>query len=89
MKLIKTNKKYQQVTLNIEGEEESSISNVENSILFTSDISVNNITNINTVNEIDLTKLSKIQLLEKCQELGITKCKSKPKDKLKIEYVPH
>ena len=83
MKLIKSNKKSQQVTLDIECEEDSSISNVEHPILFTSDMSVNNIT---TINEIDLTKLSKIQLLEKCQELGIIKCKSKLKDKL-IELI--
>ena len=31
---------------------------------------------------IDLSKLSKTELLEKCQELGITKCKSKNKSEL-------
>lgn len=31
------------------------------------------------IEEMDLTKLSKIELLEKCEELGITKCKSKNK----------
>lgn len=34
----------------------------------------------------DLTKLSKLELLLKCQELGITKCKSKNKSKL-IELI--
>jgi tRNA1(Val) A37 N6-methylase TrmN6 len=34
----------------------------------------------------DLTKYSKIELLMKCQELGITKCKSKNKNKL-IEFI--
>ena len=37
-------------------------------------------------NELDLTKLSRIDLLAKCEELGITKCKSKNKDKL-IELI--
>ena len=32
----------------------------------------------------DLTKLKKIELLEKCEELGITKCKSKNKSELII-----
>ena len=40
-------------------------------------------TNINCIiKEMDLTKLSKIELLKKCEELGIKKCKSKNKDKL-------
>ena len=30
----------------------------------------------------ELTKLSKTELLEKCEELGITKCKSKNKSEL-------
>jgi hypothetical protein len=30
----------------------------------------------------DLTKLSKTKLLEKCEELGITKCKSKNKHEM-------
>jgi hypothetical protein len=30
----------------------------------------------------DLTKLSKTELLEKCDELGIKKCKSKNKEEL-------
>lgn len=34
----------------------------------------------------DLTKLSKIELLSKCQELGITKCKTKSKSEL-IELI--
>jgi len=43
--------------------------------------------NMNLINnEIDLTKLSKLELLEKCEELGIKKCKSKNKDKL-IELI--
>ncbi len=35
-----------------------------------------------TIEEIDYTKLSKNELLEKCEEYGITKCKSKNKCKL-------
>lgn len=31
------------------------------------------------IEEIDLIKLTKLQLLEKCEELGITRCKSKNK----------
>jgi len=34
----------------------------------------------------DLTKLSKTELLQKCNELGITKCKSKNKEKI-IELI--
>ena len=34
------------------------------------------------IEEMDLTKLSKTELLEKCEELGITKCKSKNKCEL-------
>ena len=45
---------------------------------------INNITCI--IEEMDLTKLSKTELLAKCEELGITKCKSKNKDKL-IELI--
>jgi DNA (cytosine-5)-methyltransferase 1 len=36
--------------------------------------------------DIDLTKLSKIELLEKCEKLGIKKCKSKKKSEL-IELI--
>lgn len=43
--------------------------------------------NINCiVEEMDLTKLSKPELLAKCEELGITKCKSKNKSEL-IEFI--
>jgi DNA (cytosine-5)-methyltransferase 1 len=54
-------------------------------------IELNNMTsNSNNIScnieEMDLTKLSKKELLEKCEELGITKCKSKNKDKL-IELI--
>lgn len=38
------------------------------------------------IEEMDLTKLSKLQLLSKCEELGITKCKSKNKGEL-IELI--
>lgn len=34
------------------------------------------------IEEMDLTKLSKQELLVKCEELGITKCKSKNKGDL-------
>ena len=54
-------------------------------------IELNNMTsNSNNIScnieEMELTKLSKKELLEKCEELGITKCKSKNKDKL-IELI--
>ena len=50
-------------------------------------IELNNMTDISsnitcTIEEMDLTKLSKTELLEKCEELGIKKCKSKKKDEL-------
>jgi site-specific DNA-methyltransferase (adenine-specific) len=53
-------------------------------------IELNNITDKNNivcniykeVKEMDLTKLSKIELLEKCEELAIKKCKSKNKAEL-------
>jgi hypothetical protein len=41
-----------------------------------------NISNIICSKEMDLTKLSKTELLAKCEELGITKCKSKNKGEL-------
>lgn len=48
---------------------------------------MNNTSNITCiVKEMDLNKLSKTDLLEKCQELGITKCKSKNKGEL-IELI--
>jgi len=37
---------------------------------------------INNIEEMDLTKLSKQELLSKCEELGITKCKFKNKSEL-------
>ena len=46
---------------------------------YMSDIS-SNITCI--IEEMELTKLSKTELLEKCEELGIKKCKSKNKGEL-------
>jgi DNA adenine methylase len=50
-------------------------------------IDLNNMTDISTniscdIEEMELTKLSKKELLEKCEELGITKCKSKNKAEL-------
>ncbi len=49
-------------------------------------IELNNMDNINSIvcniEEMDLTKLSKPELLAKCEELGITKCKSKNKGEL-------
>ena len=52
-------------------------------------IDLNNITDISSntscnIKEMDLTKLSKTELLVKCEELGITKCKSKNKSELII-----
>ena len=48
---------------------------------------LNNMTNITSniaciIEEMDFTNLSKTQLLAKCEELGIKKCKSKNKDEL-------
>ena len=97
MKLIKNNKKYPKVTLNIQCEEEERLpmnkqeennnipTNTENNHLLISNLNVNeNINNIETIQhpELDLTKLSKTQLLNKCQELGISKYKSKNKVEL-------
>ena len=45
----------------------------------------NNIT-INTKEQMDISKMSKLELLEKCKELGITKCSSKNKFQL-IELI--
>lgn len=41
----------------------------------------NNIT-INITEQMDISKMSKLELLEKCKELGITKCSSKNKGEL-------
>ena len=41
----------------------------------------NNIT-INITEQMDISNMSKLELLEKCKELGITKCKSKNKGEL-------
>jgi len=54
-------------------------------------IDLNNMTDISNnimynIKEMNLTQLSKIELLAKCQECGITKCKSKKKDEL-IELI--
>ena len=48
-------------------------------------IELNNMTDKNNIVcniEMDLTKLSKLELLAKCEEFGITKCKSKNKSEL-------
>ena len=45
----------------------------------------NNIT-INITEQMDISKMSKLELLEKCKELGITKCSSKNKSQL-IELI--
>ena len=57
------------------------------SFLFDNKIELNNMTDINSnitciIEEMDLTKLSKTELLEKCEELGIKKRKSKNKGEL-------
>ena len=53
-------------------------------------IELNNMTEMNNIvyniEEMDLTKLSKPELLAKCEELGINKCKSKNKGEL-IELI--
>jgi DNA (cytosine-5)-methyltransferase 1 len=48
---------------------------------FNKKIELDNVSNC-IIEEMDLTKLSKAKLLEKCEELGITKCKSKNKAEL-------
>jgi DNA (cytosine-5)-methyltransferase 1 len=45
----------------------------------------NNIT-LNITEQMDISKMSKLELLEKCKELGITKCNSKNKSQL-IELI--
>ena len=52
--------------------------------LFTNKIELNNMDINNNIVclEMDLTKFSKKELLEKCEELGIKKCKSKTKSEL-------
>ena len=50
-------------------------------------IELNKMNNINSnIKGMDLTKLSKVELLVKCEELGIVRCKSKNKGKL-IELI--
>jgi DNA adenine methylase len=58
------------------------------SVLLDNKIELNNITSNITciIEEMDLTKLLKKELLVKCEELGITKCKSKNKSEL-IELI--
>jgi len=56
------------------------------SLLYKKKTDLNNIKNISSnitynIKEMDLTKLSKAELLAKCEELEITKCKSKNKGK--------
>jgi site-specific DNA-methyltransferase (adenine-specific) len=62
------------------------IEEVVENIIINKKIEVNNMDNNNNIvcniEEMDLTKLSKPELLAKCEELGITKCKSKNKGKL-------
>lgn len=89
MKIIKKNKKYTKVKLNIECEiqEITSVKKQEenNNPQYIKEIPVligdlkNTINNYEDILEIDLTKLSKSKILEMCQELGFTKCKSKKK----------
>jgi site-specific DNA-methyltransferase (adenine-specific) len=87
MTSIKKNKKYSKVTLDIQGEEDIPTI-MEDLPLLISNLNLNdNHPNVvEPIQEIDLTKLSKPQLLEKCQQIGITNCKSKNKDKL-IELI--
>ena len=62
------------------------IEEVVENIIINKKIEVNNMDNNNNIvcniEEMDLTKLSKPELLAKCEELGITKCKSKNKGEL-------
>jgi len=55
-----------------------------NKYLFSNNIE-NNIT-INITKQMDISRMSKLELLEKCKELGITKCSSKNKSQL-IELI--
>ena len=48
--------------------------------MISNNIEKNIINNISE--EMDISKMSKIELLEKCKELGITKCSSKNKSQL-------
>jgi len=50
------------------------------------DNSESNIISINATGQMDFSKMNKIDLLEKCKELGITKCSSKNKPQL-IELI--
>lgn len=43
---------------------------------------LNNFINNNIVKPMDISKITKLELLEKCKELGITKCSSKNKSQL-------
>jgi len=54
--------------------------NIKNCIMDTDNISVN------ITEEMDITKMNKTELLEKCKELGITRCSSKNKTQL-IELI--
>ena len=47
------------------------LNNTENNII------INN--TVNNKEQMDISKMSKLELLEKCKELGITKCNSKNK----------
>jgi DNA (cytosine-5)-methyltransferase 1 len=99
MKLIKNNKKYPKVTLDITDEEEDNIAptitedtsllninnvcNIENAL--EEKMILNNRKNIITINiteQMDISKMSKLELLEKCKDLGITRCNSKNKGEL-------
>ena len=46
----------------------------------------NSISTINMTEQVDISKMKKLELLEKCKELGITKCSSKNKSQL-IELI--
>jgi DNA (cytosine-5)-methyltransferase 1 len=99
MNLIKKNKKYPKVILDITNEEEDNIAptitedtfllninnvcNIENAVeeKMILNNKENNIT-INITEQMDISKMSKLELLEKCKELGLTKCNSKNKGEL-------
>lgn len=53
---------------------------VEEKLIKNKNLILNN--NKNMTEQTDISKMSKLELLEKCKELGITKCKSKNKDEL-------
>ena len=55
---------------------------VEEKLIELNKILISNNITINITEQMDISKMSKLELLEKCKELGITKCGSKNKSQL-------